>query len=370
MIPSGPISGPAAVPPTMDPRIRPISCDASLAAALEGAEAEICRAFCNAAAVTHPGSNIRSIEAAGGVGLFYGPSDPLNSIKGAGFDTDFDKAKWLELESAFHTTGSPVVIDLCPLAGDPFLSMLADRGYRTAAFETVTVCSLEADHAIEGASHDPAISVFFVAPSDTVGTAAWNRVLNVGFADGGEPIKFAVDFARVRAHLAATEATPSTFMLLATVNGTPAGGAALSFGSATARQPGQPMPRIAFMSGAAVLPEFRRRGIQSALTAARLALAREHRCDYATLCVRGGSASHRNAARAGFQVAYTRPQTVLAPPKYVTVPRPAQTTSVSSLSAVAPESTVSSGTIPPSTTPARPGTSEIPSDPPPRTARA
>lgn len=299
----------------MNHQTPPICCDASLAAAFEGAEAEICRAFCNAAAATHPGQGIRTMDAAGGLGLFYGPSDPLNGVKGVGFGAEFDRSPWLELERVFHSSDSPVVIDLSPFASESFLAMLSDRGYRTTAFETVTVRQLDTDCGDVAHTPDPALAILFVAPSDAAGAAAWNHVLNVGFADGGEPIKFAVDFARVRAHQAATESTPSTFMLLATINGTPAGGAALSFGCASPRDGTTPSPRIAFMSGAAVLPEFRRRGIQSALTAARLALARQHKCDFATLCVRGGSASHRNAASAGFQVAYTRPQMALSPLK-------------------------------------------------------
>ncbi|MDI1290023.1 MAG: GNAT family N-acetyltransferase, partial [bacterium] len=107
------------------------------------------------------------------------------------------------------------------------------------------------------------------------------------------PFPFAVDFGLVRERL------PNSLMLLATVNGTPAGGAGLSIHN-----------HVAHMAGAAVLPQFRGRGIQQALTAARLQLATDRGCTLAKLDVRAGSASYRNAVRAGFQVAYTRPQLV------------------------------------------------------------
>ena len=60
----------------------------------------------------------------------------------------------------------------------------------------------------------------------------------------------------------------------------------------------------------AVLPEFRGRGVQRALTAARLRIALERGCLLAKMDVRAGTVSHQNAVRCGFQVAYTRPQLV------------------------------------------------------------
>src|SRR6185436_16522529 len=95
---------------------------------------------------------------------------------------------------------------------------------------------------------------------------------------------------------------PHSVMLMARVDGRPAGGAAVSAHGS-----------IAHMAGAAVLPEFRGRGIQRALTAARMRIAGERGCTLAKLDVRAGSVSHRNAARCGFQVAYTRPQLVKSP---------------------------------------------------------
>jgi ribosomal protein S18 acetylase RimI-like enzyme len=67
---------------------------------------------------------------------------------------------------------------------------------------------------------------------------------------------------------------------------------------------------VALMSGAAVLPAFRGRGIQLALTAERLRIGALRGCKLAKMDVRAASASYRNAVRAGFEVAYTRPQLV------------------------------------------------------------
>jgi GNAT superfamily N-acetyltransferase len=65
--------------------------------------------------------------------------------------------------------------------------------------------------------------------------------------------------------------------------------------------------------GASTLPAFRRRGVQAALLAARLAWARERGCDLAVSFARPGSISHRNIERHGFRVAYTRTKLMLPP---------------------------------------------------------
>ena len=92
---------------------------------------------------------------------------------------------------------------------------------------------------------------------------------------------------------------------MATVDGNPAGGAGISIHRVDAA--GE-MLTVALMAGAAVLLEFRRRGIQAALTAARLKIALARGCTLCKLDVLAGTSSHRNAVRAGFAVVYTRPQ--------------------------------------------------------------
>jgi ribosomal protein S18 acetylase RimI-like enzyme len=269
----------------------PLTPDLDLARALEGAEAAASRAFCQTAAEVHPGQGIRAIPCAGGFGLFYGPADPLNAVKGVGLNGPVDDREWEELEDFFRSNQSPVVIDLCPLADEAFVASLGGRAYLIGSFETVTFRTIDSGGVdLPDAPLPPDCRI--APPQDPT---AWGRVIDVGFADGGEPMRFAVDFGRVRERL------PASFMLMATVAGEPAGGAGLSIHN-----------HIAHMSGAAVLPRFRGRGIQGALTAARLRLAAEHGCTLAKLDVRAGSASHRNAVRAGFQVAYTRPQMIKA----------------------------------------------------------
>lgn len=267
-----------------------ITPDLALARRLEGAEAESCRLFALAAARLYPNGHVRVGEAGGGVAIHYGPSDPLNAVKGVGLNGPVSDGEWDAVEAVFRESHSPVVVDHCPLSDDGLTALLMQRGYAIGSFETVTFRTL--DPRDDFAS--PRIADLSISIVEPNAMREWARVVDTGFADGGEPFKLAIDVGHVRAH------TPGAISVLASVSGVPAGGAALSIRG-----------DVAHMSGAAVLPGFRNRGIQQALTAARLTIARERGCTLAKLDVRAGTVSHRNAARAGFQVAYTRPQLVL-----------------------------------------------------------
>jgi GNAT superfamily N-acetyltransferase len=63
---------------------------------------------------------------------------------------------------------------------------------------------------------------------------------------------------------------------------------------------------LAQLCGATTLPAFRRRGIQTALLAARLRDARAAGCDLAVVTTAPGSKSQANARRQGFQQLYAR----------------------------------------------------------------
>jgi N-acetylglutamate synthase-like GNAT family acetyltransferase len=67
-----------------------------------------------------------------------------------------------------------------------------------------------------------------------------------------------------------------------------------------------PEARIAALFGTATLPEFRQRGVQSALIALRLHEASKAGCEYAVVSTNPGSGSQRNMERRGFRVAYTK----------------------------------------------------------------
>lgn len=84
-------------------------------------------------------------------------------------------------------------------------------------------------------------------------------------------------------------------LYLARVDGTAAGAALLALDD-----------DLGYLANASTLPEFRRRGVQSALIAARIADAVAAGCDAVSSQAEFGSASQRNLERAGLRVAYTK----------------------------------------------------------------
>jgi ribosomal protein S18 acetylase RimI-like enzyme len=84
-------------------------------------------------------------------------------------------------------------------------------------------------------------------------------------------------------------------LYLARVDGSPAGAALLAIDG-----------DIGYLANASTLPDFRHRGVQTALIAARGADARAAGCGLLSSGASFGSASMRNLERAGLRVAYTK----------------------------------------------------------------
>ena len=117
---------------------------------------------------------------------------------------------------------------------------------------------------------------------------------------------FGVPAERVERHgdaLARATATCGGRMLVLEVERRPVAGAIL-----TTRD------GVGYLAMAGTLPDFRGRGFQQALIAARLAAAAEADCELIVATAEFGSVSHRNIERGGLRTAYTKPVLRLTPP--------------------------------------------------------
>jgi GNAT superfamily N-acetyltransferase len=92
-------------------------------------------------------------------------------------------------------------------------------------------------------------------------------------------------------------------MFVVDFDGRPAAGAILTIRDA-----------VGYLTMAGTLPEFRGRGCQSALIAARIAAAAVAGCELMVATAAFGSVSQRNIERGGLRVAYTKPVLRLTPP--------------------------------------------------------
>lgn len=127
-------------------------------------------------------------------------------------------------------------------------------------------------------------------------------------AAGGRLIleAFGVPADRLERHgdaLARAAAACDGRILVVEAEGRPAAGAILTIGDG-----------IGYLALAGTLPEFRGRGFQQALIAARIAAAAEAGCQLIVATAEFGSVSHRNIERGGLRTAYTKPVLRLTPP--------------------------------------------------------
>jgi GNAT superfamily N-acetyltransferase len=115
------------------------------------------------------------------------------------------------------------------------------------------------------------------------------RTVGCGFAGDAEPRAEDLDrWRRCAAH-------PRSVVLTAIRDGRMIGAGSVEV-----------LGEAAALFGLSVLPEFRGRGVQQALIAARLSLAAARGARVATISARPGVATERNARRLGFQLGYTK----------------------------------------------------------------
>jgi ribosomal protein S18 acetylase RimI-like enzyme len=170
---------------------------------------------------------------------------------------------------------------VCPLADQSLINELNKRHFRIEMFLNA--------HFREVLSHeqipesDPAIEFSHLTEADK---ELWLKMNLRGFE---YDIEWMYDITLAKLY------NPHTYCILAKVEGEPAGISALSLHE-----------EIAGMHGTSVLPEFRGRGVQTALINYRLKLAQSLKCELIIVDTTPGNNSQRNVERAGFRTAYTR----------------------------------------------------------------
>ena len=265
--------------------------DTTLAARLERAECRLL-ADCAAAARRRPDSRAFVQELAGGVATYTGPDSPFNKLAGLGFADTFDEAGLAGVERAFTERGAPVQAEVAVLGDPSVCALLTRRGYVLENFENVLGLRLPAGN-LPATGAAIAVSV-----ADEADQEAWLDVIVAGFASPDEQgVPSHEEFSReVMDRTVGDMATASGFArYLAYRDGVVAGCASLRV-----------CDGVAQLCGAATAPAHRRRGVQTALLAARLADAARQGCDIAVVTTQPGSKSQQNVQRQGFELLYTR----------------------------------------------------------------
>ena len=222
---------------------------------------------------------------AGGHMIFAGLNSPIGRAVGMGFSAPVTAEELDRLEDFYRSKSAPAQLDYTPLSDPSLLELTKQRGYGIAELNNVHFLSL-------------------------------NNLEPVGKLNGFEIRRATKDAARDLSSIVARSFfekgdMPEGFDDLITPMYEFAG--SLTYGVAVdgkfvAAGAGLVIPehRIFALFGAGTLPEFRGRGIQTALLRTRLLAAAEAGCEYAVIVTQGGTTSERNCVRLGFRTAYSK----------------------------------------------------------------
>jgi GNAT superfamily N-acetyltransferase len=229
----------------------------------------------------------------GGLMCYTAPGSWTNQAMGIGLDGPADGDQVDRLIDFYVSRGQEPRVEVCPYADESLTALLLDRGFGIAEFEHVMV--RRSDAGLGGLEKTPAgIRVRRVDASDDTDVETWVRVSSSGFLEPGsdrEPV-FLESSRRVARH-------PRTAAFIAEVDDRPVGAGAMEiadpFGDG----------RLACLFAASVLPEYRGRGVQQTLMAARVRHARSEDAPFTFIHCRPGIPTERNARRLGFETLYT-----------------------------------------------------------------
>jgi GNAT superfamily N-acetyltransferase len=260
--------------------------DHTLSSRIEAVEAASIENAVRAVQRRRPDLGVAVATIAGGRAGFLDPTMRLSRAAGLGMSGPVSREDVEALEAFYASRGADARVVVSPFAHPSLFEHLGERGFQLSSLDSVLVRLVRrltpADEA--GPAH-PGIAVHRAADA-----AAWVRLSLTGFApEGSGPA-----MERAPYYEAGFENAGCVF-LTAEVDGVAAGGGALLVADG-----------IGYFFAASTLPAYRGRGVQTALLAARLALAAEAGCDLGYMVTDAGSASQRNFERAGFTTAYSQ----------------------------------------------------------------
>lgn len=264
-----------------------------IAERVERAERSLIEDGVLAAARHDPKRRALTLPVGSGLAAWAGEGSPLNKVVGVGFGgVDWDDRELERVEQALAERSAPVQFEVSTLADPMVVERLTRRGYVLRGFENVLGLPLAPGRPVQMAE---GVEIREVADEDF---DRWIDLVVSGFAaPDTEGLATHEEFTRdaVACAMRDLASAAGSARSIALVHGTPAGGAIVRLHA-----------RIAQLGGAATLPAFRRRGVQSSLLSARLGGAAAAGCDLAVVTTQPGSKSQRNVQAQGFELLYAR----------------------------------------------------------------
>lgn len=230
------------------------------------------------------GDTEKAVEhVAGGYAVYCGADSPVTQAVGLGLNGPVSDEEFAKLENFYAERKEPVRIETCPLADPSLFAHLGRKCYRVTEFSNVMAQPVRPAGPVR---EDSGIAIRLAAPDEL---ESWAMVVSRGFAEHYPVTPELLDIMKLFG------AGKTTECYFAEIDGKVVGGATIGLRG-----------RVAGLFGASTLPEFRNRGVQTALLRKRLARAAEAGCELAMSIAQPGSASQRNMLRNGFQTLYTR----------------------------------------------------------------
>ncbi len=264
--------------------------DVALAARIDRAEG---RQIAAVASVLkeRPGAEASIDELGGGLAVLARPGSPMNKIIGVALGEPLDEGALAAVEERWRALGEPARVELSTLAEPAAAERLSRRGYHLVAVENVLGMPL---HDV-AAPRAQGIEISLAGSGGEL--ESWIDVSLDGFCHADETSASAEQFERdaLAQVFRDVAAAPGFHRYLARVDGELAGVASVRHDAG-----------LAALAGATTLPRFRRRGVQSALVARRLADAAAAGCDLAVVTTAPGTRSMANSLRQGFHLLYAR----------------------------------------------------------------
>jgi GNAT superfamily N-acetyltransferase len=215
--------------------------------------------------------------------VYCGAHSPITQAVGLGLNGPVSLEEFDKLEQFYFKRKEAVRVETCPLADPTLLEYYKERSYHVSEFSNVMVRPVGK---VPCGKPTPRLEIKKAAPEEL---DLWTLTVAQGFAENYPVTQEILNVMKMFSMGKNAEC------YLARIDGRVVGGATLAV-----RGP------IAGLFGASTLPEFRKRGVQTALLQVRLKRALEVGCELAVSLTQPGSASHRNMTRQGFQSLYTR----------------------------------------------------------------
>jgi GNAT superfamily N-acetyltransferase len=254
-----------------------------LAGRIEFAEAEAAVSCAETMRELRSGAESAVDRVCGGFAIYCGAGSPVTQAVGLGLDGPVTSEEFDRLEEFYFSRKEPVRVETCPMAHGSLFEFFGQRGYRVTEFSNVMA------RPVGGSEELPESDGVDIRRAGREELDLWTLTVAQGFAEHFPVTQGLLDVMKMFSMGKGTEC------YLARIDGRVVGGATVALRG-----------NIAGLFGASTLPEFRKRGVQTALLHTRLRRAAETGCDLAVSLAQPGSASNRNIARRGFQTLYTR----------------------------------------------------------------